>query len=483
MRPIVTITLLTVVLSLSFAATINVPDDITTIQGGIDSAVEGDTILVAAGTYYENLEYKGKNICVISVSGPEETIIDGSTNGPVVLMVSGETNAALLEGFTIQHGTGVPSLTNPDATFGGGICLRYNASPTLRDLIVKNNSVTGTNSSGGGIGISTGSQAVLEDIIIEYNSAFQGAGLYGYYASPTLRNVTIRNNSASASGGGAGFMQSSVKFYKVLINNNIATDSGGGLWFHDKCYARIINSTITKNKAFYTNGGGALIMTANCDVFLLNSIAWDNSAPNISSYVTGVYPANTIGIAYSDIEGGEDGLYLVSGELALYEHNQNTDPLCVNPENKDFCLSDTSPCIDAGVAYYHYGPELILDLDSVDYYGAAPDMGAFEWEPALHVVEEFLPSKLQLHQNFPNPFNPSTQIVWSLPSVASVRLEIFNLKGELINTLVNEIRHSGSHSSTWDGTDFNGHSVESGIYLYRLTSSSEMMSKTMLLIR
>ena len=485
MRPFATITLLTILMSFAFAATINVPADVATIQGGIDSATEGDTVLVAAGTYFENLEYKGKNICVVSEKGPDSTIIDGSTNGPVVLMVSGESNAAILDGFTIQNGTGVPSLTNPDANFGGGICLRYNASPTLRNLIVKNNSVTGTNSSGGGIGISTGSTAHLENIIIEFNSAFYGGGLFAYFSSPTMENVILRNNTVTSSGGAAAFQQSNVRMYKVTANNNMAIEYGGAFWFYDKSEVRIINTTIAKNKALLENGGGAGMLMTDCDVFFLNSIIWENTAPNIVSVVSGVYPANTLGIAYSDLEGGEDGLHLSSGELSIYENNLESDPLCVDPANKDFCLSPTSPCIDAGVAYYHYGPELILDLeDSTEYYGVAPDMGAFESNhPTTHVADENLPCKLQLHQNYPNPFNPSTQISWSLSTSSSIRLEVFNLKGELINTLVSGVRNEGQPSSTWDGTDLRGHSVESGIYLYRLISDSEIISRSMLLLR
>ena len=68
---------LTIILSASvFAATIQVPGEFPTIQAGIDMAVVGDTILVAPGMYYESLSYGGKDVVVVSESGPEQTIID-----------------------------------------------------------------------------------------------------------------------------------------------------------------------------------------------------------------------------------------------------------------------------------------------------------------------------------------------------------------------------------------------------------------------
>ncbi len=81
--------------------TIHVPGDAMTIQAGIDSADYGDTILVSAGTYYENITYEGMNVVIISESGPEQTIISGVDSNTVVLFVNQETRSAVLDGFTI----------------------------------------------------------------------------------------------------------------------------------------------------------------------------------------------------------------------------------------------------------------------------------------------------------------------------------------------------------------------------------------------
>lgn len=82
---------------------IHIPADQATIQGGINVAVNGDTVLVAPGTYKENINFDGKAITVTSSAGPQSTIIDGSAGPVAVQFVSGETRASILNGFTIEN--------------------------------------------------------------------------------------------------------------------------------------------------------------------------------------------------------------------------------------------------------------------------------------------------------------------------------------------------------------------------------------------
>ncbi len=67
-----------------------------------------------------------------------------------------------------------------------------------------------------------------------------------------------------------------------------------------------------------------------------------------------------------------------------------------------------------------------------------------------------LPDKFAVKQNYPNPFNPSTSIQYSLPERAHVRIDIYNLLGQRVSQLVNEIQTAGEHTAVWDGTDENG---------------------------
>ena len=93
-----------------------------------------------------------------------------------------------------------------------------------------------------------------------------------------------------------------------------------------------------------------------------------------------------------------------------------------------------------------------------------------------------LPERFDLGQNYPNPFNPSTVIPYELPAAARVRLEVFNLLGQRVATLVDEERPAGSHTARWDGTDAAGRAVGAGVYLYRLQGGGMSATRRMLLI-
>jgi len=110
-------------LTSGFAAaqqTINVPADQPTIQAAINVAANGDTVLVAPGTYTENINFMGKAIAVTSSGGPANTIIDGSNGDSAVSFVSGETLSSVINGFTIENaGASMYPNTNSDAFFMG----------------------------------------------------------------------------------------------------------------------------------------------------------------------------------------------------------------------------------------------------------------------------------------------------------------------------------------------------------------------------
>ncbi len=94
-----------------------------------------------------------------------------------------------------------------------------------------------------------------------------------------------------------------------------------------------------------------------------------------------------------------------------------------------------------------------------------------------------LPGGFDLNQNFPNPFSFTTQFTFEVKEESSVRVTITNLSGKEIVTLVNAVLAQGSHQVTWDVKDDAGHSVGSGTYLYRVSSSTSMQSKKLILIR
>ncbi|MGE5401904.1 MAG: ammonia-forming cytochrome c nitrite reductase subunit c552 [Ignavibacteriales bacterium] len=86
----------------------------------------------------------------------------------------------------------------------------------------------------------------------------------------------------------------------------------------------------------------------------------------------------------------------------------------------------------------------------------------------VKVKNNEMPKSFELSQNFPNPFNPSTQIVFSVPSAARVKVNVYNIVGQLVATLTNGEFAPGNYTVTWNGRDMSGSMAASGIYLYRL---------------
>lgn len=93
------------------------------------------------------------------------------------------------------------------------------------------------------------------------------------------------------------------------------------------------------------------------------------------------------------------------------------------------------------------------------------------------------PTATQLFQNYPNPFNPVTSIKYDLAENSLVRMDIFNVKGQLVKTLLNQEMLAGTHSVIWDGKDGQGRSVSSGVYFYRMSLPNKVLTNKMLLLK
>lgn len=107
----------------------------------------------------------------------------------------------------------------------------------------------------------------------------------------------------------------------------------------------------------------------------------------------------------------------------------------------------------------------------------------FEIKISQEDVGKIEPPDFALKQNFPNPFNPTTTISYFLPEAAKVRLDIYNVKGQLLKTLVNNDMSAGLHSVVWDAKDLNNTAVASGVYFYRISSPKQTLTKRMLLMK
>ncbi len=97
--------------------------------------------------------------------------------------------------------------------------------------------------------------------------------------------------------------------------------------------------------------------------------------------------------------------------------------------------------------------------------------------------EESLPLQTALNGNFPNPFNPTTNISFALKKSSNISIDIYNILGQKVTTLINEYKLAGNYSITWEGTDSNNHKVASGVYFYRMKTDNYTNTKKMLLMK
>ncbi len=137
---------------------------------------------------------------------------------------------------------------------------------------------------------------------------------------------------------------------------------------------------------------------------------------------------------------------------------------------------DTSRTLAAGARvrlFAELGRSLGATADESGYF-AFPLKGMRRAPP--------LPLRLHLGQNYPNPFNPSTIIPYQLPAPTQVRLEVFNILGQRVATLVDGARPAGFHTAAWDATDASGRVVASGVYLCRLLGGGERLTRSMVLL-
>ncbi|MBC8385767.1 MAG: right-handed parallel beta-helix repeat-containing protein, partial [Candidatus Cloacimonetes bacterium] len=285
--------MLILLLKFSISSTIiNIPEDQTTIQQGIENSVNGDTVLVQPGIYVENINYYGKNITVGSLFITtldtifiSQTIIDGDQNGSVVTFENGENSTAILSGFMIingyaEHGGGIYSInseptlnylsiTNNEATefYGGGGISCRNSDLYMRNITISNNT---TNRSGGGINFNN-SDSILDCVTISDNTASIGGGiLCRDNSDPTLENVTISNNHAGSSGGGIFcYNYAELSLVDVVISGNSA-NFGGGIGCQAGAYITLENGIISANT------GSGISCQNDSELFLTNVVITGN---------------------------------------------------------------------------------------------------------------------------------------------------------------------------------------------------------------
>jgi hypothetical protein len=388
---------------------IHVPGDQKTIQAGINAANNGDTVLVAAGTYYENINFNGKAITVISASGAATTIIDGSKgNKPAVFFITGEPRAAVLSSFTIQGGGVEPDTSNQT----GGILYQNNAQASLvNDIITQNhcygvwaqvsspliqntnvnNTLDTTNgcSPAGGAAIflqgsavdSSGNYiaSVVSGNTLENNTESGledaggngGAGIAIWGGNPIIENNIIRNNHTHDGIGGAIYeliIDSNggpTMIVQNLIYDNQAGGGGGALGFSGALGVPrlfIANNTIVDNT--YSNETGSSNDYAVSQIYAGESGTDGPDALFVNNIIVGntALPAIQCGWGNSALDAAyqpifDHNLLLNSGgpifapaclDTSTQYGNISADPKFANQSGNDYHLQSGSPAFDAG---------------------------------------------------------------------------------------------------------------------------------------
>ncbi len=510
---------------------LRVPDDFGAISAAVDAAVDGDTIIVEAGTYSgssnRNIDPAGKELVLIGEAGSESCVIDGSYTDRAFYIHNGEGPETVIQGFTIRNfhiakGAGVfvsgSSPTLRDLQFdtcvagswlggdGGGLLL-LDSSPAIENMRITNCSAddygggmyisssypviddltlsSSTASAGGGLFLKNGASVVLREATLSGNSATgSGGGFYAARKSKLSAEDAVFSNNIAAEGGGAGYLMSgsSYELTRCEITGNSAYE-GGAFFMRTACRPKAVQAVFCENTA--TGSGGALYCELGSSPLFADCIIWDNQDGIVFN------PADepdTAVVAYSCVENGEGGVVLNgNGTLFWLEGNMDEDPELRSPWTGDFSLSSGSPCIDAGIqdTFFEYSPGDTLEVPVLPFIGTAPDMGAYEYNP-LGSEDNPAPDPatgpLTLG-NRPNPFNPKTTITFDLPETGRVKLGIYDLQGRLVKLLVEGDKEAGGHAVAWNGETASGSHAASGVYFYRLDTPGGSVSAKMVLLQ
>lgn len=269
---------------LSCDGVLEVPSEYATIQSAIDMAIDGDTVLVAPGTYVGDLfttyviNTLGKAITIRASGSPEETILDGQGTRRVVLHSGAANLVTVIDGFTITggftefgYGGGFgcsststnPTITNCIITGnssgyrGGGLYFPAGSIPTITNCTISNNTTTSVSSGGGGgLYFENFCDATISNCTITGNTAgFDGGGIYGQHIdTTTFTNCTISDNTANHSGGGIYGYYFDSTLSGCTIENNAAGNEGGGMYYHFST-PDLSNCILSGNNASVSGGG------------------------------------------------------------------------------------------------------------------------------------------------------------------------------------------------------------------------------------
>jgi hypothetical protein len=429
-----------------------------TIQAGLDSAAAGDTVLLANGTFTgpgnQDISYDGKAVVVRSASGDRSLcVIDVNAAAPNFhigfFFTNGEGSGSVLESVTITRGEG--------NTSDGGAITCTASSPTIRDCVMFDNAAY----YGGAMRVQTGGSPTLEDCVFTENWAYGDGAITVLFSSITLTRCGFFENSGLTEGAGAVWCRNgSVVAEECTFAGNYSKYDGAGILVTDNGTATITGCTFFGNSA--TDGTALSVWSGTVTIEnTIMAFGVRGDAVNIWEDCAEISCTNIYGNAGGDWTG------CLTGELGI-NGNISTNPLFCDPDNGDFGLAALSGCLP--------GNNTCGVLIGAHGQGCDTPTGIREGE-AVRTPGLFL-------HNYPNPFNPATNISFHMGEKTFARVAVYDVKGRFVKLIVEGILDAGVREFSWDGTDSEGRPVASGVYFCRLSVEGRVAtSEKMVLIR
>jgi len=218
-----------------------------------------------------------------------------------------------------------------------------------------------------------------------------------------------------------------------------------------------------------------------------NNAIQKNSRPTAPSNLVGSFEEGLLTLEWDpglDVETPQTGLSYnlrigttISGSEIMSAHsNQNGERLLATignvGQNTTWSIQNVNET--AGIYW---------SVQTIDTEYEASEWSTAQIATSVNPNDSMIPESFKLSQNYPNPFNPETMIRYQLPKTSKVRLEIYNLAGQIISLPVNKEQSPGIYSVTWNGKDEFGNNVASGVYLYRLITENFVQVKKLALVR